>query len=118
MDKQSAIALGVTAGIGVGYLLGRTQVVAPSKQQRTKTAAASAKHSDDEVERLIRPNILSLTPYRCARDDYDQGACVFMTRLLDALSPAHQPTHMQSDLHMYHLQGSCSMRTRTASVRR
>uniref|UniRef100_H3G5B2 histidinol-phosphate transaminase n=1 Tax=Phytophthora ramorum TaxID=164328 RepID=H3G5B2_PHYRM len=26
-----------------------------------------------EVERLIRPNILALTPYRCARDDYDEG---------------------------------------------
>lgn len=25
------------------------------------------------VESVIRPNILSLEPYRCARDDYDEG---------------------------------------------
>lgn len=25
------------------------------------------------IEQIIRPNILSLEPYRCARDDYDQG---------------------------------------------
>lgn len=26
-----------------------------------------------DLERLVRPNIRMLTPYRCARDDYDQG---------------------------------------------
>lgn len=30
------------------------------------------------LSKLIRPNIASLKPYRCARDDYDQGV------LLDA----------------------------------
>ncbi|KAG7384580.1 histidinol-phosphate transaminase [Phytophthora pseudosyringae] len=68
MDKQSAIALGVTAGLGVGYLLGKTQPAA----LRAKTVEETTKGLD-EVERLIRPNILALTPYRCARDDYDQG---------------------------------------------
>lgn len=77
MDKQSALALGVTAGIGVGYLLGRSQLstgkpkpTTPKKQQQPAAV------TEDEVERLIRPNILALTPYRCARDDYDQGAWV------------------------------------------
>ena len=26
-----------------------------------------------DIERVIRPNILALHPYRCARDDYDEG---------------------------------------------
>lgn len=26
-----------------------------------------------DIERLIRPNILALHPYRCARDDYNEG---------------------------------------------
>ncbi len=26
-----------------------------------------------ELEKLVRPNILELTPYRCARDDYEEG---------------------------------------------
>ncbi|KAI9995758.1 hypothetical protein PInf_012826 [Phytophthora infestans] len=65
MDKQSAIALGVTAGLGVGYLLGKAQ-------PRARTVKKPIEDLD-EVERLIRPNILELTPYRCARDDYDQG---------------------------------------------
>ncbi|KAJ8575542.1 hypothetical protein ON010_g3668 [Phytophthora cinnamomi] len=71
MDKQSAIALGVTAGLGVGYLLGKAQPAA-LRASAKKTPEEPPKDLD-EVERLIRPNILSLTPYRCARDDYDQG---------------------------------------------
>ena len=26
-----------------------------------------------DIERVIRPNILALHPYRCARDDYSEG---------------------------------------------
>ncbi|EGZ28465.1 hypothetical protein PHYSODRAFT_349166 [Phytophthora sojae] len=71
MDKQSAIALGVTAGLGVGYLLGKAQ---PAVLRASAKKAPEEPAKDlDEVERLIRPNILALTPYRCARDDYDQG---------------------------------------------
>ncbi|KAJ0391957.1 hypothetical protein P43SY_008740 [Pythium insidiosum] len=64
-DKPSALALGVTASIsaGVGYLLA----------QKAGASQQSEPSSGDEVERLIRPNILELTPYRCARDDYDSG---------------------------------------------
>ncbi|POM66634.1 Histidinol-phosphate aminotransferase [Phytophthora palmivora] len=71
MDKQSAIALGVTAGLGVGYLLGKAQPTV-LRAASSKTEQSPVKDLD-EVERLIRPNILALTPYRCARDDYDQG---------------------------------------------
>ncbi|CDO71186.1 hypothetical protein BN946_scf184845.g56 [Trametes cinnabarina] len=63
-----------------------------------------------DIERVIRPNILSLQPYRCARDDYSEGI------LLDAnenalghsippassstLEPELQPT-LGLDLHRY-----------------
>ncbi|KAI9062206.1 histidinol-phosphate aminotransferase [Trametes sanguinea] len=63
-----------------------------------------------DIERVIRPNILSLHPYRCARDDYSEGI------LLDAnenalghsippassstLEPELQPT-LGLDLHRY-----------------
>ncbi|RLN91669.1 hypothetical protein BBJ28_00001701 [Nothophytophthora sp. Chile5] len=75
IDKQSAVALGVTAGLGVGYLLGKAQPAvlrASSASPKNTEAKPKAAESLDEVERLIRPNILALTPYRCARDDYDQ----------------------------------------------
>lgn len=39
-----------------------------------------------ELERLVRPNILSLQPYRCARDDYSEGV------LLDANENAYGPS--------------------------
>lgn len=38
------------------------------------------------LEPLIRPNILALTPYRCARDDYSAGV------LLDANENAYGPS--------------------------
>ena len=46
------------------------------------------------VERIARPNILSLVPYRCARDDYSEGV------LLDANensfgSPLASPEHQK-----------------------
>lgn len=31
------------------------------------------KRTDADIAELIRPNILALKPYRCARDDYDKG---------------------------------------------
>ncbi|KAI9597508.1 pyridoxal phosphate-dependent transferase [Syncephalis fuscata] len=37
------------------------------------------------IDDLVRPNIRALTPYRCARDDYNQGM------LLDANENAHGP---------------------------
>ncbi|KAI0747080.1 histidinol-phosphate aminotransferase [Daedaleopsis nitida] len=61
-----------------------------------------------DIERVIRPNILALHPYRCARDDYSEGI------LLDAnenalghsipssskLEPEVEPT-LSLDLHRY-----------------
>ncbi|ORZ16940.1 histidinol-phosphate aminotransferase [Absidia repens] len=50
------------------------------------------------IEKVIRPNILQLQPYRCARDDYDSGI------LLDANENAYGPsliTQREGDLHRY-----------------
>lgn len=46
-------------------------------EQAVKLAAAH-KPTHFDVELVVRPNILSLKPYRCARDDYQEGV------LLDA----------------------------------
>ncbi|KAF8499706.1 hypothetical protein F5888DRAFT_1684935 [Russula emetica] len=44
-----------------------------------------------DIERVIRPNILALRPYRCARDDYSSGI------LLDANENAHGHSIPASD---------------------
>jgi len=40
---------------------------------------------------LARPNVLSLQPYRCARDDYDSG--ILLDANENALGPASLPTN-------------------------
>lgn len=67
-----ALAVGVTAGIGIGYLLAH-QKFSSNNNEKKNTRATTSSDNLDEIEQLIRPNILELTPYRCARDDYDQG---------------------------------------------
>ncbi|KAI8336799.1 histidinol-phosphate aminotransferase [Chlamydoabsidia padenii] len=50
------------------------------------------------IDKVIRPNILQLQPYRCARDDYDSGI------LLDANENAYGPSlenERQGSLHRY-----------------
>lgn len=48
--------------------------------------------------RLARPNILSLQPYRCARDDYDSG--VLLDANENAIGPTSLPTKSQDDNHL------------------
>src|SRR5882762_9947497 len=36
-------------------------------------SSAISRPAHFDIERVIRPNILSLRPYRCARDDYSSG---------------------------------------------
>ena len=43
------------------------------------------------AERLARPNILKLTPYRCARDDYSSG--VLLDANENAIGPTSVPTN-------------------------
>lgn len=61
-------ALAITA-FGAGY------IAAQFHQLKRKYAIAMLQSSDKvTIESIIRPNILTLSPYRCARDDYNQGA--------------------------------------------
>lgn len=53
-------------------------------------ASGPSNPSHFSLEPLIRPNILALTPYRCARDDYSAGV------LLDANENAIGPSLPQS----------------------
>ncbi|KAL1927788.1 hypothetical protein VTP01DRAFT_3609 [Rhizomucor pusillus] len=51
-----------------------------------------------DLQKVIRPNILALTPYRCARDDYNAGI------LLDANENAYGPSlpeQLEGDLNRY-----------------
>ncbi|ORX39885.1 histidinol-phosphate transaminase [Kockovaella imperatae] len=61
------------------------------------------------LERLIRPNILSLEPYRCARDDYSEGVLLdanenamgsVLPKKLDPVA-AQTLEHVQGDLNRY-----------------
>ena len=54
--------------------------------------------SSFDLSKVIRPNILALKPYRCARDDYSEGV------LLDANENAYGPsltTQHDGDLNRY-----------------
>jgi len=51
--------------------------------------------SQSIVERLARPNILALNPYRCARDDYDRG--ILLDANENALGPTSVPTSCLPD---------------------
>ncbi|KAI0371334.1 histidinol-phosphate aminotransferase [Pilatotrama ljubarskyi] len=61
-----------------------------------------------DIERVIRPNILALHPYRCARDDYSEGILLDANENAlghsipssSALEPELQPT-LGLDLHRY-----------------
>lgn len=73
-----------------------------------------------DIEKVIRPNILSLHPYRCARDDYQEGI------LLDAnenalghsilKSEEHLPA-LDADLHRYPDPSHDRIKSRIAELR-
>ncbi|KAF8644756.1 hypothetical protein AX16_008289 [Volvariella volvacea WC 439] len=79
------------------------------------------------IENAIRPNILALHPYRCARDDYDQGILldanenalghsIIRSEASDALDPALEST-LDLDLHRYPSPSHPSIKTRIADMR-
>jgi histidinol-phosphate aminotransferase len=55
------------------------------------TKVATMSSSSGRAAILARPNVLSLEPYRCARDDYDTGI------LLDANENAYGPTSLPTN---------------------
>eukprot|EP00804_Cyclotella_cryptica_P025334 CCRYP_012434-RA/>CCRYP_012434-RA protein AED:0.11 eAED:0.11 QI:133/1/1/1/1/1/2/109/432 len=69
----------------------------PSHPATATSSTMSEEKKDSELSpvgiaaKLARPNILSLHPYRCARDDYSSGV------LLDANENAYGPTSLPSN---------------------
>jgi histidinol-phosphate aminotransferase len=68
----------------------------------------SAKPAHFSIEDAIRPNILALQPYRCARDDYQSGILLdanenALGHSIDALDIASSELHstLGLDLHRY-----------------
>lgn len=63
--------------------------------------ARAHKPSHFVLERVVRPNILALEPYRCARDDFQEG--VLLDANENAMGPAIAPgsAYESLDLHRY-----------------
>ncbi len=59
-----------------------------------------------DIEQVIRPNILALHPYRCARDDYSEGI------LLDAAGTPVVTEHIESKVPRSHWDMLLERRTR------
>jgi histidinol-phosphate aminotransferase len=76
------------------------------------------------IESVIRPNILSLHPYRCARDDYDSGILLDANEnaLGHSISPSSPlPVSLQEtldlDLHRYPSPSHDQIKSRIAQLR-
>ena len=105
-DKLTAAAAGAALALVVSRYL-------------KKQAPYDASH--DEVRAIVRPNIRKLEPYRCARDDYEQGV------LLDANENAYGAcvksdealvqAALKFDLHRYPCPHQRTVKDRVASFR-
>ncbi|PKI85911.1 histidinol-phosphate transaminase [Malassezia vespertilionis] len=69
------------------------------------------------LDRVVRPNILSLKPYRCARDDYQEG--VLLDANENALGPSLGEQRINSflDLHRYPDPGLFGTRAAVTALR-
>lgn len=75
-----------------------------------------------DIETVIRPNILSLHPYRCARDDYQDGILLDANEnaLGHSIPPNFDPTHnvhLKLDLHRYPDPAQVQIKQRIADLR-
>ncbi|CAE6471130.1 unnamed protein product [Rhizoctonia solani] len=79
-----------------------------------------------DIEKVIRPNILTLQPYRCARDDYQSG--ILLDANENALGHSIPPqntdirdpatsTHLSLDLHRYPDPAQNEIKSRIAGLR-
>ena len=62
--------------------------------ERACALAKAHKPEHFDLERVVRPNILALKPYRCARDDYQDGI------LLDANENSLGPSAVHAEEHL------------------
>ena len=79
-----------------------------------------------DIEKVIRPNILALHPYRCARDDYSQGILLDANEnsLGHSIAPATSSNHRTEldeletlDLHRYPSPSHEPIKSRISSIR-
>lgn len=80
-----------------------------------------------DIERVIRPNILSLQPYRCARDDYSEGILLDANEnaLGHSITTSSEPTDLEAavqstlslDLHRYPSPTHEPIKARIAALR-
>ncbi|WFD28568.1 histidinol-phosphate transaminase [Malassezia nana] len=77
-------------------------MVVPGVDTRACALARAHKPAHFELERVVRPNILALQPYRCARDDFQEG--ILLDANENAMGPAITPgssVYESLDLHRY-----------------
>ena len=81
------------------YKLFITRIVKPTESTTmcptNTTEPPTKKQSRGIAATLARPNILSLQPYRCARDDYDTG--ILLDANENSLGPTSLPTNSLPD---------------------
>jgi histidinol-phosphate aminotransferase len=79
-----------------------------------------------DIERVVRPNILALRPYRCARDDYQSGVLLdanenalgpVLTRSSAASLPDEVRATVDLNLHRYPDPSHPEIKTRLAELR-
>ncbi|ETV93195.1 histidinol-phosphate transaminase [Aphanomyces invadans] len=104
-------------GLSAGLLLHKYAVASRTNEDVSPMHGLLPEDELDEVRRLVRPNILKLTPYRCARDDYSEGT------LLDAnensLGPPLEDDHHLRDegLERYPCPYQVDLKTAVANLR-
>ena len=76
--------------------LNTTRTKMPILGLATKTPSVGVYPKHFDIEAVIRPNILSLQPYRCARDDYQSG--VLLDANENALGHSLPPSSTDDDL--------------------
>jgi histidinol-phosphate aminotransferase len=73
-----------------------------------------------DIEAVVRPNILALHPYRCARDDYTAGVLLDANEnaLGHSIPAGHAPAeHLALDLHRYPDPSHPQIKARLAALR-
>jgi hypothetical protein len=65
----------VGCGVAIGIVLVKTKLLQQAESALKKVLGSGSGSSGKfDVNKAVRPNILKLQPYRCARDDYDTGS--------------------------------------------
>ena len=85
-----------------------------------ETYSRNANPPHFDIERVIRPNILALEPYRCARDDYQTGLLLDANEnaLGHSINLTNDPSMGKLDLHRYPDPAQVEIKARISELRR